>query len=105
MPYSPDPEEWSNNDWVDREFIDYELEPHERRSLDAIQQNIREGAYKDPRNCYHHLELLEGMANKLKVVIGNERALGKANWDVEQVYKDVKELYQQLNEIHKGLRK
>ena len=105
MPYSPDPWDWSHNDWVDREFVDYSLTGYERKALDAITRNVREQAYQDPKNCFQHMQFLEHLSNKLKDIIANERSIGKANWDVEQAHKDVRTLYDGLSTIHNNLRK
>lgn len=105
MPYSPDPWDWSQNDWVDREFVDYTLTNNERQALDTITKNIAEKAYKEPGSCFQHMQFLEHLSNKLKDVIANERSIGKANWDIEQAYKNVKELYNGLNDLHGELRK
>ena len=105
MAYSPDPEEWSNNDWVDREFVDYELNGYERRSLDTITKNLDQEAYKDYKDCFAHMQFLEHLSNKLKEVISNERSIGKANWDIERAHKEIRTLYDRLNDEYRRLRK
>ncbi|MBD3208869.1 hypothetical protein GF367_00430 [Candidatus Woesearchaeota archaeon] len=100
MPYSPDPLDWSANDWADREFVKYRLTEHERKSLAAIRENLEKQAYEDPARCQEHLRLVGRLANDLKMVIANERSIGKANWALEKTYHDVKELYQELSDTY-----
>ena len=104
MPPNTDPEEWTNEEWVDREFIDYALQSHERKSLDAIKNNLVQGAYTSAQDCRDHMELLEHFSNKLKDIINNEHSIGKVNWDVERAYKEVKALYAQLSAVYERLR-
>jgi len=103
MPKSPDPDEWSLDDWREREFVDYRLEPHERQSLDAIRKNLETNAYKDPSVCFDHMEFLEDLANKLRKIVENEQSLGKANWDVERAYKESLKLYERLRRVRDSL--
>lgn len=105
MPYSPDPRDWSQDDWIDREFVDYTLTSNERKALDTIARNLREGTYHDRENCFQHMQFLEHLSNKLKDVIANERSVGKANWDIERAQKGIKTLYQELSILHGQLRK
>lgn len=104
MTPSPNPEEWSDEVWFDREFSDYTLEDHEKATIRTIKQNLSRQAYTDPGNCFQHMELLEDLANKLSEITKNERAAGRRNWEVEMAYHEVKSLYNDLSQVHQRLR-
>ena len=104
MTPSPDPDEWSDEVWFDREFSDYTLEDHEKAAIRTIRQNLAKRAYNDSENCFHHMQLLEELANKLSEITRNERAAGRRNWDIEMAYQEVKSLYNDLAQVHQSLR-
>ena len=104
MTPSPDPDDWSDDVWFERDFSDYALQSYERATIRTIRQNVATNAYTDPASCYQHLELLEELANKFYEITKNERAAGRRNWDVEMAYQEVKSLYNDLNQIYQSLR-
>ena len=103
MAVSPDPDDCTDNEWEERSFADYHLEPHEKTALATIRTNIDAHSYNDAENCLHHIELLEHLANKLMSIMQSERSLGKENWDIEAALRDIKALQKRLSALYDAM--
>lgn len=89
----------SESQLKDRAYTPYELEKHERESLEDIKKGLKKGIYKSKDTLQDSLEFLEKLANKMNVAISNEKRENKTTWELESDLNDVKRLFDQLNQI------
>jgi hypothetical protein len=101
----PDAEEWTPRDWAEQNFDDYGLETYERDSLDQISRNLLSRSYTDADSCFAHMQLLEHLSNRLHGIMAGEAELGKDNLDIQEAFRDIREMHRQLTIVHTGLRK
>ena len=89
----------SESQLKDRAYTPYELEKHERESLEEIRKGLKKGIYKNKDTIQDSLEFLEKLANKMNIAIANEKRENKTTWELESDLNDVKKLFDQLNGI------
>jgi len=89
----------SESQLKDRAYTPYELEKHERESLEEIKKGLRKGIYKTKDSLQDSLEFLEKLANKMNVAISNQKRDNKTTWELESDLGDVKKIFDQLNQI------
>jgi len=78
---------------------DYELQDHERNSIQEIERMIKENLYKDEATIRQHLEYLEQIETKLNGVIENEKQAGLTNISLQQDYIKISRLCKRLVEL------
>jgi hypothetical protein len=96
-----DPDDWTKADVIDRTFSDYQPSPHEKKTIELVRTNLQKKLYKDKKSTFGHMQILEHLSNKYKEIIANERSIGRENWDVEQAYKEISMLYQELINLYR----
>ncbi len=73
----------SESQLKDRAYTPYELEKHERESLEDIKKGLKKGIYKTKDSLQDSLEFLEKLANKMNVAISNQKRDNKTTWELE----------------------
>ena len=98
---SPDPYDIGDEEIIKKEFDDYELPEHDKRSLDEIRKKLDKRGYKELEEIEAHQEFLEDMTNKLRVILESEKSIGEVNWELERQIDDIKGLYFELERVRK----
>lgn len=87
------------NEWdpvgTDTEYEEYELEPHDRKSLKHIQEQLTEG-YEDISLVREHINYLEALNKQVARVLRNEEDMGYINDTLRHDYKRIQVLRQRL---------
>jgi len=78
---------------------DYELQEHERNSIQEIERMIRENLYSDEKTVSDHIEYLEQIETKLNSIIENERQAGMTNISLKKDYIKITRLCAKLVEM------
>lgn len=87
----------------DRAYTPYDLEKHERDSLEEIRRGINKGKYKTKEDIQDSLAFIEKLANKMNIAINNEKKENKTTWELESDLGDLKKIFDQLNQMLQGL--
>ena len=96
-----DPYDLNDEETIKREFDDYELPEHDKKSIEEIRKKVQADNYKNTDEIENHQEFLEDMTNRLRFILKNEKSIGEVNWELERQIEDIKALYIKLE----GLRK
>ena len=83
----------------DRAYTPYELEPHERTSIEDIKKCIKLKKYKDAATIKDSLDFIEKLANKMNIAIQSEKKENKTTWELESDINDLKKVFDQLNTL------
>jgi hypothetical protein len=83
----------------DRAYIPYEMEKHDRESMEEVKKALKKGRYKKKDAIQESLVFLERLANKLNIAIVNERRENKTTWELEADLSDIKKVFEQLNNL------
>jgi len=102
---SPQPYEPSIDDIAKRDFDDFELQIHDKKSIQEIKKKIKSKGYKSLEEIEAHQEFLEDLGNKIRTIIQNEKSIGKVNWELERHLDGIQSLYFKLEELRKELEK
>jgi hypothetical protein len=89
----------SESQLKDRAYTPYDLEKHERESLEEIKKGIKKSIYKTKDTIQDSLEFIEKLANKMNVAINNEKRDNKTTWELESDLAEVKKIFEQLNQM------
>ena len=95
-PYTP-----SDEDAAKKYFDDYEMEPHEKKSLKEIRKKIDNDDYKELKDIEDHQEYLENLINKLKGIVDKEKKENQINWELERQMEEIRMMYLELEEMRK----
>ena len=87
----------------DRAYTPYDLEKHERDSLEEIRRGINKGKYKTKEDIQDSLAFIEKLANKMNIAINNEKKENKTTWELESDLGDLKKIFDQLNQMLQGI--
>jgi hypothetical protein len=93
----------SESELKDRAFTPFELQKHERESLEEIRRLIKLNKYKDKNNLMESIEFIEKLANRMTIALTNEKKDGKANWELDSDIVDVKKIFDQLNILYQNI--
>ncbi|MGV8171575.1 MAG: hypothetical protein ACP5OA_02670 [Candidatus Woesearchaeota archaeon] len=89
----------SESQLKDRAYTPYELDKHERESLEEIKKGIKKGIYKTKEDIQDSLEFIEKIANKMNIAINNQKRENKTTWELETDLTGVKKMFDQLNQM------
>lgn len=89
----------SESQLKDRAYTPYELEKHERESLEEIRKTLKNNEYKTKTDIQDSLDFLEKLANKINIAITNEKKDNKTTWELETDLNDLRRLFDKLNQI------
>ncbi|MBN2459841.1 hypothetical protein JXB28_06160 [Candidatus Woesearchaeota archaeon] len=95
-PYAP-----SDEDMAKKYFDDYELQPHDKKSLKEIRKKIGDNSYKNCDEIEQHQEFMENLINKLKDIIDKEKRAGNVNWELERQMEEIRSMYLELEHMRK----
>ncbi len=87
-----------DRDKAEAEYVEYELQSHERASLKRIQDYLKEG-YTDASDVRAHLNYLEALNKRVFEYLRNEEEMGYANDTLKHDYKRIQLLRQRLNAV------
>jgi hypothetical protein len=87
----------SESELKDRAFTPFELQKHERDSMEEIKKLLKENKYTDKNVVQESLDFIESLSNRMSIAINNEKKEGKSNWELESDLQDVKKVFDQLN--------
>ena len=87
----------SESELKDRAFTTFELQKHERDSMEEIKKLLKENKYTDKNVVQESLDFIESLSNRMSIAINNEKKEGKSNWELESDLQDVKKVFDQLN--------
>ena len=89
----------SESQLKDRAYIPYELERHERASIEEIRRCIKLKNYKDKETLKESLDFIETLSNKMNIAIQNQKKDNKTTWELEADLNDLKKVFDQLNNM------
>jgi len=78
---------------------DYELQQHERDSIQEIEKMMKGDLYKDEQTIRDHIEYLEQIETKLNSILENERSAGLTNVSLKQDYIKITRICSRLVEL------
>jgi hypothetical protein len=78
---------------------EYELEKHERDSMQEIRKRIKEDSYTNMEEVRDHLELIEDLIEKVKIIIQSEERDGLVNLSLKRDISKIQQLYNDLSRI------
>lgn len=87
----------SESQLKDRSYTPYELEKHERDSIEEIKKHLKLKKYKDKESIKDSLEYIENLANKMNIAINNEKKENKTTWELESDISELKKVFEELN--------
>lgn len=83
----------------DRAYTPYEMERHERASLEEIRKSLKKGKYTKKEDIQNSLEFLQKLANKINVAIVNEKKENKTTWELEADMTELKKVFDELEKM------
>jgi hypothetical protein len=83
----------------DRAYTPFELENHDRESIDEIKRCIKNKKYKDKDTIKQSLEFIESLSNRMNIAVQNEKKENKTTWELESDLNDLKKVFEQLNAL------
>ncbi|MGV8086028.1 MAG: hypothetical protein ACP5N1_00200 [Candidatus Woesearchaeota archaeon] len=89
----------SESQLKDRAYTPYELEKHERDSLEEIRKTLKKSGYKTKDDIQDSLDFLEKLANKINIAVTNEKRDNKTTWELETDLTDIKKIFDKLNQM------
>ena len=89
----------SESQLKDRAYTPYELEKHERDSLEEIRKTLKNNSYTKKEDIQDSLDFLEKLANKINVAVTNEKKDNKTTWELETDLADLRRLFDKLNQM------
>ncbi|HYD03310.1 MAG TPA: hypothetical protein VEC16_03335 [Alphaproteobacteria bacterium] len=83
----------------DRAYTPYELEKHERASMEEIRKSLKKGKYKKKEDIQSSLEFMQKLANKINIAIVNEKKDNKTTWELEADLVELKKVFDELEKM------
>jgi hypothetical protein len=83
----------------DRAYTPYEMEKHERSSMEEIRKSLKRGKYKKKEDIQSSLEFMQRLANKINIAIVNEKRENKTTWELEADLIELKKVFDELEKM------
>lgn len=78
---------------------DYEIEPHDRESLEEIKRMLKAGEYGEAEKLRDHMEYVENLIQRLSQIIADEEKAGIQNFSLKRDFANIKELYLKMSVV------
>ncbi len=93
----------SESQLKDRAYTPYEIDKHERDSIEDIKKSIKGEKYNNVEIVQESLEFLERLANKINIAIQNQKKENKTSWELESDLINIKKIFDDLNKVMQSL--